>query len=107
MTELSRGVQTKQKNPETTYSGFTYRHTKKAMTTVFSKFVFQGLNYYISTYLEGLRKKAVGQDPPGFEPSTSQMQFNICTAMPACSVTRFEVECYYIGEGRWNMYSKY
>jgi hypothetical protein len=64
----------------------------------------------LSHYLPGRpekEQKALRQDLPRFEPGTSKMQVNICRVKPECSVTWLEVEHYYIGEGRQNMYIKY
>jgi len=92
---------------EITYSGFAKGHTKEA------RCIF-GIDLprvkVLSQHLPGgpeKEQKALIQDLPGFEPGTSKMQVIICRVMPECSVTWLEIEHYYIGEGRQNMYSKY
>jgi hypothetical protein len=51
---------TKQKTMEITYSGFAQGHTKKARS-IFG-IGFKGLKYYLSTYLEGLRRNEKPSD---------------------------------------------
>ena len=104
---MSGGETTKQNTMEITYSEFSQGHTKKA-TSIFGI----GLTRVkvLSHHLLGgpeKEQKALRQGLPGFESGTSKMQVNICRVKPECSVTWLEVEHYYIGEGRQNMYSKY
>jgi hypothetical protein len=88
-----------QKKPEKTYLGLAQGHTKKAMNILG---ICLPRVKVLSQHLPGgtEKKKALIENLPRFEPGTSQMQVNICTAIPACSVTWFEVQHYYIGVGR-------
>jgi hypothetical protein len=104
---IEQGCDNKTENRGNHIYGVAQGHTKKA--TSISVIGLPRVKV-LSQHLPGgpeKEQKALRQDLPGFEPGTSKMQVNICRVKPECSVTWLEVEHYYIGEGRQNMYSKY